>query len=116
MDDFTPINYTIGDLVTHGTVVWDDNEDRTIFITRDGDQMIIRTMWKNVRAVLERNMREAADFNATGRHGEMVHIGRVPLGIHEQWEREGILQDDKALSRRLNDSDFAKLRTNSWRV
>lgn len=109
-------DFTIGDLVPYGTLVWEDDEDKTIYITRDGERMIIRTEWKNVRAVLERNAREAADFNATGSHGEMVKIASVPLGIHQEWERDGITLDDAALSRRLNDGDFAKLRTNNWRV
>ncbi len=116
MNDLETLDYTIGDLVTHGTFVWEDDADKTVYITRDGDKMIIRTEWKNVRAVLERNARAASEFNATGRHGEMVRIASVPIGIHEEWEREGILKDDVALSRRLNDADFSKLRVNNWRV
>jgi len=106
----------LGDLVTHGRLVWEDTPDYTIFLDREGDYIRITREFKNVRAVLETNAREAAEFNQTGQLGEFVKVASVPIGMHYAWDAEGILDDPTVLARRLNDADFSKFRTNNLRV
>ncbi|MEW9616023.1 hypothetical protein AB3G45_19600 [Shinella sp. S4-D37] len=106
-----------GDLVLDGqTLVYEDTADYTIYLIREGDYIRIRRDFKNVRAVLEANARAAAEFNSTGQLGEFVKVASVPVGMHYQWDQEGILDDPVALARRLNDADFSKVRTNNLRV
>lgn len=109
-------NFTAGDLVTHGTFVLVDDRDKTVYVTRDGDLMYVTTEWKNLSAVLEANARAASEFSKTQKLGDMERVASIPLGVYHQWAAEGIMEDDKALARRLNDSDFSKFRTNNLKV
>lgn len=106
----------LGDLVPHGRLVWEDTPDYIIYLEREGDFIRITREFKNIRAVLEQNAREASDFNSTGKLGEFVKVASVPTGIHYAWDAEGILDDPTALARRLNDADFSKFRTNNLKV
>lgn len=106
---------TIGDLVPN-VLVWEDDAEKRVLLIRDGDQIHIRTEWKKVSALLDANHETAMAFNATGKLNDMVHVASVPLGIHYQWQAEGITHDDAAIARRLNDGDFAKFRTNNLKV
>lgn len=114
MDD---INFTIGDVFgSHTTLVWEDTEDATTYLHREGDTIRIERRWKNVRAVLERNAREAAAFSKTDKLGDFVKLGTIPTGLFWQWQREGITDDPDALARRMNDPDYAKLRVNNLKI
>ncbi|QRM56858.1 hypothetical protein F3Y30_09450 [Sinorhizobium sp. BG8] len=103
-------------MVTHGTFVLVDDADKTVYVTRDGELMYVTTEWKNLSAVLEANARAAAEFSKTQKLGDMERVASIPLGVYHQWANEGIMDDDKALARRLNDVDFSKFRTNSLKV
>ncbi len=106
-----------GDLVPDGqTLVWEDTPEYTTYFTRDGDYIRVIRDFKSVRAVLEANAREAAEFNSTGQLGEFVKVASVPIGMHYAWDQEGILNDPTALARRLNDADYSKFRTNNLQV
>jgi hypothetical protein len=82
----------------------------------DGDHLIIETEWLNVDLVLDANKSAQADFSRTSGLGEVVHVAEIPKGLYWDWHDKGILDDDVALSRHLNDSDYRHLRTNSLRV
>lgn len=107
---------TIGDLITHGTFLFEDTPTKRVWLTRDGDRMYVTEEWKNVQALLDENAKYAAEFNQTGSHGELVRLASVPIGLHKQWSKEGITDDPATIARRLNDADNAKLRTNNWRL
>lgn len=109
-------NLTVGDLVTSGTICWEDTPDYTVWLTRDGDNIHVTTEWKNVQALLDANAAEAADFSATGKHSDLVKVAGVPIGLYFAWQKEGITDDPEAMRRRLNDGDFSKFRTNGWRL
>lgn len=106
---------TIGDLVPSGTIIWEDTPTHTVYLTRDGDKLKITTVQK-VEAILEQNAREAADFNQSGSHGDLVKVASVPNSLYWDWQRQGITDDAEAMRRRLNDSDHAKFRVNNWRL
>ncbi|AYD00919.1 hypothetical protein [Neorhizobium sp. NCHU2750] len=109
-------NLTAGDLVTHGTILWEETPEYKVWMTRDGDKLIITTEYKDdvIKALMDQNQREANAFNATGSHGNLVKVASIPTGLYYDWKRQGIVDDPEAMRRRLNDSDYAKFRTNSW--
>lgn len=108
--------FTIGDLVTHGTYVLVDDPQKTVYITRDGDLMHVTTAWKGVQATFDLNASDAADYRRSDGMGDFQKVARVPLGVYHQWADEGILEDQKALNSRLNNGDFSKFRVNDVRV
>lgn len=96
-------------------VLWEDTGDKRVWFIRDGDNMIIETEW-NVDAVLDANKSAQADFSKTTKQSELVQVATIPTGMYWDWYRQGIVNDDEAFKRRLNDSDFRHVRTNSLRV
>ncbi|WP_139104377.1 hypothetical protein [Agrobacterium tumefaciens] len=103
----------IGNVVGRETLVWCDDNDKRVTFTRCGDEIYVRTEWKNVAAVLKRNAELAADFSRNQKLGEIVQVANIPEGLYYQWADEGIVDDEEYLNRRLNDAEFAKLRTNN---
>jgi hypothetical protein len=56
-------------------------------------------------------------FNAEhGGWGDGKAVGRVPMVLWQKLKREGVLDDEKALRRWLNDSDNAGFRIRPGRV
>lgn len=111
-EDGTP---TIGDVVPDGaTIVWEDNDEKTVTLTRQGDQIIIDTIPKKLQAIFDANAEEAANFNATGSLGNMVKVANIPNDLYWAWRAEGL--EPHEITNRLNDGDWAKLRTNSLRL
>lgn len=110
------LNLFAGDLVTSGTILWEETPEYKVWMTRDGDKLIITTEYKPdvIKALLDQNQREANAFNASGSHGDLVKVASVPTGLYYDWQRQGITQDPEAMRRRLNDADYSKFRTNSW--
>lgn len=113
MSDF---NFTAGDLVTHGTILWEETPEYRVWLTRDGDKLIITTEYNDdlVKALLDQNQREANAFNSSGSHGPIVKVASIPTGLYQEWKRQGITDDPEAMRRRLNDADYRKFRTNDW--
>jgi hypothetical protein len=108
---------TAADLVPDGArIVVENNEDYMVVMTRVGDTIRTDTYAKNLQAMFDQNAEEAAEFNATGKHSDMVKVAGIPAHLYFQWLKEGIIDDKKALRKRLNDSEFAKFRTNNWTV
>ncbi|MGN7124365.1 hypothetical protein [Methylorubrum thiocyanatum] len=83
---------------------------------RDGDHLIIETEWLNVDLVLDANKSAQADFSRSSGLGDLVKVAEIPTGLYWDWQAKGILDDEAAFARRLNDSDYQHLRTNSLRV
>ncbi|SCX36036.1 hypothetical protein [Agrobacterium rosae] len=108
--------FTIGDLVTHGTYMLYDSPDKTVWLTRDGDQMYQTVEWKHVSALLEDNQSAANAFSRSSRLGDNVQVASVPMGVYQRWVSEGIVDDPVALARRLNDAEYRKFRTNNLQV
>lgn len=109
-------NFQAGDLIQSGSIVWEDTPDYTVTLIRDGDKIIVKTDYKNIQAMLDANAQEAADFNQTGKHSDVVKVAGIPIGLYFDWKREGITDDPEAMKRRLNDADYAKFRVNNWRL
>ena len=93
----------------------EDTPHKRVWLIRDGDYMIFETEWK-IDAVLDLNKSKQADFSKAGGLGDIVQVASIPQGMYWDWHKQGILDDDAALRRRLNDSDFQHLRTNSLKV
>lgn len=108
--------FTVGDLVTHGTFMLLDTPDKTVWLTRDGDKMYQTVEWKNVSALLEDNIAASNNFSRSAKLGDNVQVASVPLGVYQKWDSEGIIDDPVALARRLNDADYRKFRTNNLRL
>ncbi|MDV2988247.1 UNVERIFIED_CONTAM: hypothetical protein Q9R58_28560 [Methylobacteriaceae bacterium AG10] len=96
-------------------VLFEKTDDREVWFVRDGDNMIIETITK-VDALFDANRSAQADFSRTSGLGSMVRVASLPPEMHWEWHKQGIMEDSKALKRRLNDSDYQHLRTNSLRV
>ncbi|NTE83753.1 hypothetical protein G6M12_19520 [Agrobacterium tumefaciens] len=103
----------IGDVVGRETIVWCDDKDKKVTLIRNGDEIHVHTEWKNVAAILKRNAEIAADFSRNQKLGEIVQVANIPEGLYYQWQDDGIFDDEERLKRRLNDAEFAKLRTNN---
>jgi hypothetical protein len=74
----------------------------------DKDEAIIQKT-QDVSSIIEANK---AEFNAAPeRWGEWSKVGSIPLSVYYELERKGILQDQKALAKWLNDPDNRAFRT-----
>jgi hypothetical protein len=96
-------------------ILWEDTPDKRVWFIRTGEHLIIETEWK-VDAVLDANKSAQASFSKSSGLGEMVQVATIPTGMYWDWQKQGILDDDAAFKRRLNDSDFQHLRTNTLKV
>jgi hypothetical protein len=52
----------------------------------------------------------------TGWHGREHLVAQIPMPLHTQLRKEGIVQDQKAFAAWLNDPDHRKLRAKLGRV
>ena len=50
-----------------------------------GDRVVIQNR-QDIRDIVEANKRQKND--SSGRMGEMVHVGRIPVVVMDQWIRE----------------------------
>jgi hypothetical protein len=64
--------------------------------------------------IIEQNKREFND--APERFGEWSKVGSIPLSLYYELERKGILKDQKALAKWLNDPDNRAFRTRSGNI
>ena len=76
---------------------------------------------QDVNPVLEANMAVANHSDGWSHDKTFRHIGRVPLGLIEVWKNEdGIdFYDENCAQevlRRLNSSEYHKLRTSHWKL
>jgi hypothetical protein len=74
----------------------------------DKDEAII-SKEQDVTGIIEANK---AEFNAAPeRWGEWTKVGSIPLSVYYELERQGILNDQKAMAKWLNDPDNRAFRT-----
>lgn len=74
----------------------------------DKDEAVI-SKEQDVSAIIEANK---AEFNAApDRWGEWTKVGSIPLSVYYELERQGILNDQKAMAKWLNDPDNRAFRT-----
>jgi hypothetical protein len=80
------------------------------FLDYDGDtDDAIISKEQDVSEIIEAN--KQAYNTAPKKWGDMTHVGRIPLSVYYDLERRGILQDQEALAKWLNDPDNVM-----WRV
>ena len=90
-----------------------DDTNTTGIVTKfhydaDNDEAVIEKV-QDVSSIIEANK---AEFNsAPERWGEWTKVGSIPLSVYYELERQGILQDQKALAKWLNDPDNRAFRT-----
>jgi hypothetical protein len=74
----------------------------------DKDEAVI-SKEQDVSAIIEANK---AEFNAApARWGEWTKVGSIPISVYYELERQGILNDQKAMAKWLNDPDNRAFRT-----
>ena len=79
----------------------------------DKDEAIIEKS-QDITGIIEANK---AEFNASPeRWGEFTKVGSIPMVVYYDLERRGILQDQKALAKWLNDPDNRAFRTRSGTI
>jgi hypothetical protein len=78
----------------------------------DDDAIIVKE--QDATNIVEAN--RAAFDAAPARWGDMTHVGRIPLTVYYELERKGILQDQVALVKWLNDPENAMWRTRPGNV
>lgn len=89
------------------------------FLREDEDGTHIGSS-QDVTEILDANVAVQNASDGWSHDKTFRHIGRVPFGVIEQWKGEGInFFDENAAQevlRRLNSSEFHKLRTSNWKV
>lgn len=74
----------------------------------DKDEAVIQKT-QDVSSIIEANK---VEFNAAPeRFGEFTKVGSIPLSVYYELERKGILNDQKAMAKWLNDPDNRAFRT-----
>ena len=74
----------------------------------DKDEAII-SKEQDISGIIEANK---VEFNAAPeRWGEWTKVGSIPLSVYYELERQGILNDQKAMAKWLNDPDNRAFRT-----
>lgn len=109
------IQLEAGDLITHGTFLYYADELKTVWITREGDQMWATTEWR-IDPLIEANKAEANSFSRSSGLGDLQKVASVPMGVYQKWDKDGIVEDKQAFARRLNNADYAAFRTNNLKV
>jgi hypothetical protein len=66
---------------------------------------------QDVTAIAEVNKKEIAGSSARDGWGEMAKVASLPLTVYYDLKRRGILGDQKALTKWLNDSENRLFRT-----
>lgn len=117
MDTNDNISLNMGDYMgNQQTLIWEDTPDCTTYLHNEGDTIRIERRWKNIGALLESNMRAANEFHKSQGMKDFQHMATIPLGLFYEWSKDGSIDDDVTMARRLNDADFAKFRVNSWKL
>jgi hypothetical protein len=81
------------------------------------DGLVTEKRTQDVEPVLDANGRLANDTDGYSPSRDLQHVASIPLVVWEQWLQEGLdPNDDMALMRKLNNGDWAKLRTGAGRI
>ncbi len=71
---------------------------------------------QNVEDLVEQNKAISNEITSLDRHGEMRRVASIPLNVYMELREKGIVQDQKAFKRWLNDPDNRFFRTSPGKV
>ena len=94
------------DPMTGITKYWHDNQDGTVTIESDQD----------VSEILKANQANRSSFEKGDRWGEMSRVASIPLTVYYDLKQKGILDDQAAMKKWLNDPDNELFRTRKGKV
>jgi hypothetical protein len=81
----------------------------------DKDEATIETEF-NVQDLLEDNKKSFNSIDERARWGEWTRVASIPMPLFYKLKQQGILDDQKAMKRWLNDPDNRLFRTRPGRV
>ncbi len=79
------------------------------------DKFTIATS-QDVSSIVKANKVARNEIDRHHKHGEWSKVASIPLSVYYDLERRGILKDQKALKKWLNDSDNQAFRTRDARL
>ena len=94
------------DPMTGITKYWHDNQDGTVTIESDQD----------VAAIMDSNKTGRKDVDKHSKWGDMSRVASIPLTVYYDLKQKGILDDQVALRKWLNDPDNELFRTRKGKV
>ena len=94
------------DSATGITKYWTDNGDGTYTVETDQD----------MTAIIESNKKQHNATDKHTKHGEWSKVASIPMTVYYDLKQKGILDDQKAFQRWLNDPDNKYFRTRVGKV
>ena len=94
------------DPMTGITKYWHDNQVGTVTIESDQD----------VKAIMEANQFGRKEMDKHTKWGEMSRVASIPLTLYYELQKKGILDDQAAMKKWLNDPDNELFRTRKGKV
>lgn len=88
------------------TKYWMDNGDGTYTVETDQD----------MTAIIESNKKQHNATDKHTKHGEWSKVASIPMTVYYDLKQKGILDDQKAFQRWLNDPDNKYFRTRVGKV
>lgn len=81
----------------------------------EGDEVIIHNV-QDAQPIIDANKAEFNQKKRSTPYGEMERVASLPLTVYFDLQRRGILDDEKAFRRWLNDPDNSAFRTRPGKV
>ena len=94
------------DPMTGITKYWHDNGDGTVTVESDQD----------VSGILRSNKEVRKEVDKHAKYGDMSRVASIPLSVYYDLKQKGILDDQVALRKWLNDPDNELFRTRKGKV
>jgi len=76
----------------------------------DTERVVIETR-HDVTDIIEHNKRIANEFTSLDRWGDMTRVASIPMSLYMEMKKQGIIDDQAAMRRWLNDPDNRFFRT-----
>lgn len=89
---------------------------REIAVYDDADDVMRIQEVQDVDHIIEANKREYNDAPTRFGGAGFIKVGSIPMVEYERLRREGILDDQKALAKYLNSSEYQLFRTRPGRI
>lgn len=83
--------------------------------SRDGNEYGIETVY-DVEPIMDAAKGEHAMIDERARWGDIERVASIPMPLYFELQEKGIVQDQKAFRRWLNDRDNSVFRTRPGRV
>lgn len=97
-----------------------ENEGGVVSRTVISDDGVIERRVQDVQPILDTNTRIANSSTGYTPSKDLKFVARIPLIVIEQWKKEGVdIYDpncEEEIMRRLNNGDWARLRTSGGRL